>query len=519
MKKKIFALLLALTLALSVFAMAGCQANTPVASGTPAPSAAAGESAAAPATKAPAGEAPTLVWLMGDPGKVPVDEALVEEALNKVSVEKLNVKMKTVFYNDEKIKLALSTGEAFDMAFTCEWFNNYAVQAKAGYFADITDKLKTVTPELYATMPDVVWDGAKIDGKIYAIPVKKDYAAEMYYRFDKALFVDDLKMEIPATMKFEDVEKYLKAAKDAFAAGNKAAENAEFPLKFNKDGYGGIDSNFDMINRDALLGIPYSAVGTDAESKIVVTVESPDLVSRLTLLNKWYKAGYINQDAATIDDAGKYSAVKNGQGFYGADAIWSGGDGYTQLISKFSGPYLSTSSIRGSMNAIAASSKYVDLALQYQQLVNTDVNFRDTLRYGIEGTHFNRTAEGLIQKTQQGRDNYGPWAFSQGSYSLSTPEAAEGVTVDPNMWKVIFDGYKDAVATKTIGFSFDVTNVETEIAAVAAAKKKYWNGLVTGTMDPATTLPTMITEMEAAGLRKVQEEAQKQFDAYLAAQK
>ncbi len=516
MKRKIFALLLALAMVLSMAALYGCQSSTPTTSGTPA----AGDgTAAAPATKAPAGEAPTLVWLMGDPGKVPVDEALVEDALNKMSMEKLNVKMKTVFYNDEKIKLALSTGEAFDMAFTCEWFNNYAVQAKAGYFADITDKVKTVTPELYATMPDVVWEGAKIDGKIYAIPVKKDYAAEMYYRFDKALFVDDLKMTVPDTMKFEDLEKYLKAAKDAFTAGNKAAENAEFPLKLQKDGFPGIDSNFDMINRDALLGIPYSAVGGADESKVKVTVETPDVMDRLVLMNKWYKAGYINQDAATIDDAGKYSATKVGQGFYGADAIWSGGDGYTQLISKFSGPYLSTASIRGSMNAIAASSKNIDLALQYQQLVNTDVTYRDTLRYGIEGTHWNRTPEKLIQKTQQGRDNYGPWAFSQGSYSLSTPEAAEGVKVDPNMWKVIFDGYKNVVATKTIGFSFDVTNVETEVAAVAAAKKKYWNGLVTGTVDPVTTVPTMIKEMEAAGLRKVQEECQKQFDAWLAAQK
>lgn len=520
MKKRIFALLLALSMVVSMAALAGCQPSTATTAPSAAPAASkAPADAGTPATKAPAADAVTLVWLMGDPGKVPVDEAIVEEALNKISVEKLNCKMKTVYYNDEKIKLALSTGEAFDMCFTCEWFNNFAVQAKAGYFADITDKVKTVTPNLYSTMPDIVWEGAKIDGKIVAIPVKKDYAAEMFYRFDKALFVDALKMQIPDKMKFADLEQYLKAAKDAFTAGTKAAENAEFPLKLTKGGFGGIDSNFDMINRDVLLGIPYSAVGGANESKVVVTVESPDLFDRLVLLNKWYKAGYINQDAATLDDAGKYSATKVGQGFYGADAIWSGGDGYTQLISKFSGPYLSTSSIRGSMNAIAASSKNIDLALKYQELVNTDVAYRDMLRYGIEGTHWNRTAEGLIQKTQQGRDNYGPWAFSQGSYSLSTPEAAEGVKVDPNMWKVIFDGYKDAVATKTIGFSFDVTSVEAEVAACKAAKDKYWNGMATGTLDPATTVPTMIKEMEAAGLRKVQDECQKQFDAWLASQK
>jgi putative aldouronate transport system substrate-binding protein len=518
MKKRIFAIALALTLLIPMAALSGCTTAAP----TTAPAtggAAASASAAAPETKAPASEAVELIWIMGDPGKVPPDLDAVEAKLNDISVARLNVKVHTLFYKDDKTKLALSTGEPFDMCFTCEWFNNFAVQAQAGYFADITEKVKTLTPDLYATMPDVVWEGAKIGGKIMAIPVKKDYAAEMFWRFDKALFVDDLKMEVPEKMDFFGIEKYLKAAKDAFTAGDKAAENAEFPMKLQKDGFGGVDSNFDMINRDVLLGIPYSKVGTADENKIVVTVETPDLMDRLTALHKWFAAGYINQDAATIDDAGKYSAVKSGQGFYGADAIWSGSDGYTQLISKFSGPYLSTASIRGSMNAIAASSKNIDLALKYQELVNTDLQYRDMLRYGVEGTHWTRTADGLIQKTQQGRDGYSVWAFSQGSYSLSTPEAAEGVKVDPKMWEVVFAGYKDAVATKTVGFSFDVTSVQAEIAAAKVAKDKYWNGLATGTLDPATTVPTMIKEMEAAGLRKVQEECQKQFDAWLAAQK
>lgn len=169
------------------------------------------------------------------------------------------------------------------------------------------------------------------------------------------------------------------------------------------------------------------------------------------------------------------------------------------------------------MNAIAASSKNIDLALKYQELVNTDLKYRDMLGYGVEGTHWTRTADGLIQKTQQGRDGYSVWVFSQGSYSLSTPEAAEGVKVDPKMWEVIFAGYKDAVATKTVGFSFDVTNLQTEVAACKVAKEKYWKGLATGTLDPATEVPKMIKEMEAAGLRKVQTECQKQFDTWLAA--
>ncbi len=519
MNKRTLSLLLALLLVVSAFA--GCGGTTPAASSSPAESSSAAveSSSAAASESAPAvasGEPTELIWIMGNPGKVPADQALVEEALDKISVEKLNVKVKTLYYDGDKTLLALSSGEAYDMVFTCEWFNNFAVQAANGYFADLTDKVTSITPDLYKTMPDVVWEGAKIGGKIMAIPVKKDYAAEMFWRFDKALFVDDLKMEVKDKMSFFDIEPYLKAAKDAFAKGDTVAANAEFPLHVNKTGVGGMDSDYDMINRDIGLAIPYSAVGTADENKIVITYEHKDLMDRMVAVHNWFKAGYINQDAATVDDTGVYSAVKNGQGFYGADAIWTGGDGYVQMISKYSGPYLSTSSIRGSMNAINAGSKNIDLALKYQELVNTNQEYRDILRYGVPGTHWNKTAEGLAQKTQAGRDNYGVWAFSQGSYSLSSVEAAEGVTVDPKMWEVIFDGYKDLKATKSIGFSFDIAPVETQIAACKVIKDKYQGSLFTGTLDPNVEVPKMMKELEAAGIRDIQAEAQKQYDAYVA---
>ncbi|WP_165822533.1 ABC transporter substrate-binding protein [Paenibacillus montanisoli] len=504
MKKKA----LALTLACGLFATAGCGSNND--SGTSANSDGGSKSANEPVE---------LIWIMGDPGKVPVDQAKVEEALNKISIPAINVKVKTLYYDDAKTKLALSSGEQFDMVFTCEWFNNYAVQALAGYFADITDKVKTLTPALYDTMPEVVWDGAKVNDKIYAIPVKKDYAAEIYWRFDKALFVDDLKMTVNDKMDFFEIEPFLKAAKDAWKAGDSAAANAEYPLKMTKAGFAGIASSYDMINNDAMLGIPYSAIGTADENKIVITYEHPDLTNRLTALHKWYEAGYINKDAATVDDVGKYSAIKNGQGFYGADAIWSGGDGYTQLISKYSGPYLSTASIRGAMNAISANSKHIDEALKLQELINTNQEYRDILRYGILGEHWNKNEEGLAVRTQLGRDNYAPWAFSQGSYSLSTVEASEGVEVDPKMWEKIFDSYKDLKATNSIGFAFDITNVSAQVAAIKVIADKYTSGLNTGTLDPATTLPKMMEELEAAGIRDVQAEAQKQYDAYVASKK
>jgi putative aldouronate transport system substrate-binding protein len=465
------------------------------------------------------GKGTELIWLMGDPGQVPADQQMVEEKLNEISMEKLNVRMKTLYYDNDRTMLALSSGEDWDMTFTSEWYNNYAVQAYAGYFADLTEKLQTVTPDLYETMPEIVWEGAKVNGKIMAIPVKKDYAAELFWRFDKKLFVDALKMEVKEDMDFFGVEEYLAAAKKAYEDGVEEAHDAQYPLKLNKGGLSGLDASFDMINRDALIGIPYSAVGTENENKIVLTVEHEDLVKRLEAVYRWNKEGYINPDAPTTEEIAIYSAVKLGQGFYGADAIWSAGDNYRQVISRFSGPFLSTASIRGSMNAINANSDHIDLALKYQELVNTNKEYRDILRYGIEGTHFNYTEDGLAKRTERGLRSYGPWAFSQGSYSLSAVEAAEGVKVDPKMWDVIFKGYEDLVATNSIGFSFDIGKVESQVAACKVVKDKYWTGLATGSINPETELPKLIKELETAGIRDIIKEAQRQYDDFVASKK
>ena len=466
--------------------------------------------------EAAAEEPVELIWIMGNPGQVPPDQEMVEEELNKISVAELNVKMKTLYYDNERTMLALSTGDPWDMVFTCEWFNNFATQARAGYFADLTDLLPSLTPDLYATMPEIVWEGAKVDDRIYAIPVKKDYAAELFWVLDKNLFEDTLGMQVPDTMSFFDAEEYLAAAKKAYEEGVPGAERAEYPLYIARGGVGGVTSEFDMIHRGTLLGIPYSAAGSEDQDKIEIVVEHPDLYDRLVALHKWYEAGYINPDAATLDTTETCAVIWAGQGFYGADAIWTQSCGWPVKISKFSGPHLSTASIRGAMNAINASSPHIELALKYQELVNTNKRYRDILRYGVEGVHFNYQEDGTVLRTDRGKTSYMPWPFSQGSYSLSSVEAAEGVEVDPNMWDVIFDGYKDLKATNAIGFAFDITPVEDKVAAVQVIVDKYWTGLITGISDPEVEVPKMIAEMEAAGARDIQAEAQKQFDAFLA---
>ena len=72
------------------------------------------------------------------------------------------------------------------------------------------------------------------------------------------------------------------------------------------------------------------------------------------------------------------------------------------------------------------------------------------------------------------------------------------------------------IGTASAVFVFDPEPVQNEIANVNTAWEKYNNDLLTGAIDPETTVPTIIDELNAAGLQTVIDEAQKQLDAFFA---
>jgi len=456
-----------------------------------------------------------LTWVQGTGADAPVDVAVVNEALNIISREKLGVEVDILYMTGDQVNTSILAGEVYDMYFTCDWYNDYVTQSYAGIFADITDLLPAVTPELYATMPEIVWEGAKVNGRIYAIPVKKDYAPEMFIQFDKEFFAS-IGMEIPFEMDLLDLEPYLIAWKEAFPD--------RYPLMFSR--VPPVDGTFNFLNRPARIGFAYDKVGTPEGTKIISVFEDEYMVKRFTALHDWYLKGYINPDAATLDATsidGKQNHIRFGQGFYGADAIWSAANNFAIQISRFSGPFISASGVRGSMNAFSSAlesdPERLELALKYQEIVNTDLKYRDTLRYGIEGQHFNYNEDGTVTVTDEGRSNYRPWQFSQGSYALSSVEASSfpSVPVDPNMWDVVFKGYENALVAADFGFTFDPSDYERQIADLVVILDKWVPQIYTGTADPAEVIPACIAELESAGLRDVIAGAQAQLDAYLAA--
>ncbi len=497
---KIFSLVLALLLLFTAFT--ACQSNKDVSGpdasvdNTPA-----GTSKAPESSPPPAKEIPTIKWFQI--GGQPKDLSAVTEKMNEYSAEKIGVKCEFTYLDwgvyGDRTKAILSSGEYFDIL-----FNNadyYSSAVRNGSFADITDILNEA-PELKAFVPEGVWLGAKIKGKIYGVPTYKDSSQTQYWVWDKEL-VEKYKIDYQNIRTLAQMDPVLHTIQDAIKKGEITDGRYAFFLK--DEGVNGQFMNYDA--RVVHLGVRFD----DKTAKVVRVLEQPDILENFKYLHKWYKEGLINPDAPTIKETPKWSPLGSGQGWPGADAIWGANAGKPVVSQPWGGPLYSTDTILGSINSVYSGSKYKTEAVKYLELCNVDPVMRNTLAYGIEGVHYTKNADGTITKDDVKKDDYGVAQYSQASFFTMWPQAPN----PPDMWGKVKEWNAKAQNSVLLGFSFDREKVANEIAACEAAQAKYVNELFTGAASPEETIKKIYNDMEKAGLSKIQEELQTQVNAFL----
>ncbi len=454
------------------------------------------------------GDIINLRFVTYDNGSVPLDAKEVIAAANKVSAEKIGVTINLEFQSKEKINLIMASGEYYDMIFTSSWINPYDKFAPAGMFYDITDLVKSETPALYESVGEY-WDCAKVDGRIYAVPTLKDMGAEDMFRFNSDYYEGKKGMTIPERMDFAQLEPYLAAYKDDFPD--------KYPLAMDKSGVAGY---YNCVQRvvDPIIVIPY---GQDTP-KAVPFWECTEIMDRYRLLHKWYEAGYIHPDAATIDStaADKTFPVRAGVAWKGYMGYSNPADwGFNVKTSVYDGPFLSRSSEQGAMTAICAGcdEEHATAALKYLELLAIDRKFRDILGYGIEGKHFNYLKNGTVLRTATGSERYNTKLYQTGSgVNASVESISEDVLSDPDQWEKVYEGYRqDGIYSKTGDFYYDPTPKEDIITALTAIYNGYAAELRTGTSNPDKVIPEIKARMEKAGLDELVSDIQEKLDESL----
>jgi len=447
-----------------------------------------------------------LLWYtIGTPQK-DVDKVMKE--VSKYTAEKIGVtvKMSMIDWGDysQKLQVMTASGEAVDIMFTSSWAFDYVQNARKGAFMQIDDLLKSHGQGIVDTLDPAFLEGSKIDGHNYGIPANKELPAQEVWRFNKQ-YVDKYKIDISKVNTLESLEPLLKTIKEN--------EQGVYPFAVDKN-------QMPYVPYDYVIEKLPMAVSLDTKDyKLVNVLDTPEMKQALTTMHKYYKAGYIPTEAATMDSmtdvqtTGKwFSDRATTQPF--ADNLWSASYGYPVISTPASKALIYNWSVMGSMQAISANSKYPEKAMEFLNLLNTDPVLRNMIDSGIENVHYKKTSDNVMENLDESK-NYDMPTFSLGNVMLTYLN-----TTDPtNKWEE-FKKFNDAgTAAPLLGFNFDPSKVTTEIASVQNVREEFWAPLMTGTVDPETYIKRANEKFKAAGLDKIMAEAQRQLDEWKAANK
>lgn len=442
----------------------------------------------------------TLKWVTVGSG-MPANYDAWANNLNAYLEEKIGVHVDVEVIGwgdwDARRNLIVSTNEPYDIMFTNNGTFNSDVAM--GAFADLSDILDKSAPELVKFIPADYWEACKVNGKLYGVPTYKDSSSTQYFVYDKAV-VEATGLDYANAHSMQDVTAILAAM---------YANIGSSPMVLNS---GGMDAIYGGKYDDLSSGLPAIGVSyTGGEAKVVSVFEQADVMADLETLHEWYKAGYINSDAATLAEAPSYRPAFIAQGWsYAAVSTWGPNMGVEAVAIQYGdNTVLSNSTVQGSMNCISASCKYPEKALQLLELVNTDSKVRDALYYGLEGDNF-EYVDGKINKLNTDWTMAG---YTQGTFF----NVSQLVDEEYNQWDEVKELNSKAVGSPVLGFSFDTTNVKDELSACIAVFTKYRSVLMTGTNEPNECVAEMLAEMKDAGLQKIIDEAQAQIDAWKAA--
>lgn len=468
----------------------------------------------------PAGKPTELTVAFPIFGVQPKDLQLVEDAVNKIAVEKINVKIKMLpisFSNwQQQTNLMFSSGEKLDLLPTLYTYNLAVAQ---GQLIPLDDLLNKYGQGIVEALDPAYLDAAKVNGTIYGVPTLHEMAAAYGVSMRQDI-VDKYKIDTGKIQKLEDLEDVLKTVK--------AGEPDMAPLVPTL-GASILDNYVTYDRLDNTLGV---LPDYDNNLKVVDLYETDEYAKQLQVLRKWYQEGLILKDAST-NQTSQDDLVKSGRAFAYLTPVNPGsfpyddGDNAAQSaqsvpmkIATFSLPPVSTTTqITNTMWGVAVNSKAPEKAMEFLNLMYSDKEIVNLLIWGIEGKHYVVKSgnvidfpEGVNAQNSGYQLNMG-WLFGNQFISY----VWNGT--DPDLWEKMKQYNSTAVKSKALGFTFDPTPVKTEVAAVGNVLSQYRLPLETGSIDPDKTLPKLKDNLKTAGIDKVVAEKQKQLDAWLNAKK
>jgi putative aldouronate transport system substrate-binding protein len=445
----------------------------------------------------------TLVWyLIGTPQQ---DVDQVMEEVNAYTKEKINatIDLRLLDWGEfnERMQVITTSGEEYDIAFTSSWANNYALNSRRGAFVELNDLMDKYGKEMKELIDPAFLEGAQIDGKLFAVPTNKEVGQQAVLAFNNEL-VEKHNLDISTVNSLADLEPLLKVIKEN--------ESDVSPIA-TFDAY----LPFDSILQEEM---PFAFRIDGNTDEVVNKYEEDVTMETLKTMHDYYKKGYIRSDAATSTDSWPLETpnwfVRKELYQPYAESIWSRAAGYEIVTRPLHEPYVFNNSVTGSMQAISTTSKNPERAMMFLNLLNSDPYLRNLLDKGIEGIHYEENEDGTIKDLDARIERYNMPSFAIGNQLI-----LKLYEDDPaDKWEAFEDFNTNSVPSPVLGFYFDSNPVRTEIAAINNVTSEFSPALLKGAVDPEEYIPAFNKKLYEAGMQKVLDEIQSQYDEWKANQ-
>ena len=454
-----------------------------------------------------------IVWYNGfSPSD---DNDLVFEEISKLTMEKINATVTAVPIQSadyaEKIKMLIAANEKMDLVYMNRG-NGYVTLAAQKAFLPVDDLLKSHGQDILNLIPDYIFDGAKYQGKIYAVPVLKDWPHEPVLRYN-TMMTEKYNFDMESVKSLADLTPMLQTIKDNEPDWLPILNRGDSPL-------------FKLLPFENISGSSIAGFKLDDYSKIINKFDTDEAREYFKLMRDWYQKGFIKKDAATATNdtewyqSGKFFAAYSESLPYLEDQINLNVAEHklTKFLHGIVPPQLGTFDVQGCMNSISALSKNPEKTMEFLNLLYTDKEIKNMVNLGIEGKHYVAVGEnqydfpeGVTKSSETGYDGVG-YESMVGNRFLSRIR----VGIAEDIWEKYKEFNESAVVSEALGFVFDAAPVINQITALENVYSEYMPSLLVGAVDPEEVLPKALEKMKVAGIDAVLEEMNNQYQAWKA---
>lgn len=461
-------------------------------------------------------------------GVMPKDLKMVNAELNKLTAAKANVEVELLVIETanyaQQINLMIASKEKLDVVLTFPTpAVHFATMTSQNQLMDITDLVPKYAPDAIEAFKAVnigYLDGTKVNGRLYGFTCLFDKVSGTWASFRKDV-MEKNKLDLSTVKNMKDLEDILAVLKKNESIAPWFGDFVGMPLLINPDDFSK-NTHFDSLGEG---NYRYGVVIGDS-TKVENLFETEWYKNIINIARDWYKKGYIYKDAATTTEM-SYNLV-------GSNAVLGilnmgesehtitidGRTKYEMVNANFGNGMVSTSMIQKFAWAVTSICTKPEAALKFINLLYSDSDVLNMINYGIKGTHYVDGSEPNLIKRPEGVTIQNATYGTMGSFLFGNQYITKIWEPGPNnLRQIALDANKNANVSKLMGLSVDNSKFKNEFTAVTAVCDQYRKGLEYGVSDPAKVLPEFLKALDAAGMKTIIAEVQKQVDAFLAAKK